>query len=186
MAFQIGLPFVCLFFALALFDGVAYPLMLVLAVLIHEGGHILAARLVKAPLTSLSCGIHGFSLSFDFTSLSYPKECFILLSGSGAGLLSAAFAYGLTPAFAYFSAASAVLALVNLLPIRGLDGGEALACLLNCFLLPDRAHGVCKIVSWAAAILFWLCVLWIQLRIHPNLSLLAASFYLLWRLVKTP
>ncbi len=181
MSFQAGLPFVCLFFALALFDGVKYPLMLVFAVLIHEMGHILAARLVKAPITSLSVGVHGFSMAFDFTALSYGKECFVILSGSVTGLLTAAIAYGISDSLAYFSLVSAVMALLNLLPIRGLDGGEALSCILGCFFLPDRSCRICKAVSWIAAVMFWLAVIWIQLRIHPNLSLLAASFYFLWR-----
>lgn len=181
MSFRLGLPFVCLFFALSLFDGVKYPLMLVLAVLIHELGHILAARLVKAPLSSFSCGIHGFSLAFDFTSLSFGKECFVLLSGSGLGLIAASLAMGLRDSFAYFSAVSAVMALLNLLPIRGLDGGTALSCVLGHFLLPDRSYKITKGISWCAALFFWGCAVWIQLRIHPNLSLLAASFYFLWR-----
>lgn len=186
MSFRLGLPFICLFFALSLFDGVKYPLMLVLAVLIHEGGHILAARMVKAPLTSLSVGIYGFSMAFDFTALSYGKECFVLLAGSGLGLITAGLAAGFSKSMAYFSAASVVMAVINLLPIRGLDGGEALSCILSLFFLPDRTHGIMKAVSWSAAILFWIASVWIQLRIRPNLSLLAASFYFLWRCIREP
>jgi membrane-associated protease RseP (regulator of RpoE activity) len=177
----LGIPFVCLFFVLSLFDGAKYPLMLVLAVLIHELGHILAARLVRAPLASFSCGLHGFSMAFDFTSLSFGKECFVLLAGSGLGLTAAALALGQRDSFAYFSAVSAALSLLNLLPIRGLDGGAALSCVLDHFLLPDRSYKIAKMISWCAALFFWLSAVWIQLRIHPNLSLLAASFYFLWR-----
>lgn len=181
MSFRFGLFFVCLFFALCLFDGVRYPLIPVLAVLIHELGHILAARLVRAPLTSFKVGLHGFSMAFDFTSLSYGKECFVLLSGSGFGLLTAALFLRTDGILACFSAVSAVMALINLLPIRGLDGGAVLFCVLDRFLLPHRSWRIAKAVSWTAAVLFWLAVVWIELRIRPNLSLLTASFYFLWR-----
>ena len=181
MSFRIGMPFICLFFALSLFDGVKYPFMLVLAVLLHEAGHILAARLVKAPLTSLKCGIQGFSLSFDFSALSYGREFFILIAGSVSGLICAAAAYGFNRNFVYFSVVSAVMAIVNLLPIRGLDGGEALACILDYFLLPEQSYRIAKAVSWIASLAFWMCVVWIQLRVHANLSLLAAALYFIWR-----
>ena len=176
-----GLPFVCFFFALSLFDGVKYPFMTLLAVLIHELGHILAARLVKTPISSLSCGIHGFSMTFDFSSLSWRKECFVILSGSMTGLIAASAVRGFGDGLAYFAQVSSVLSLLNLLPVRGLDGGEALFCILNRFLLPHRSDGIAKAVSWCTAVLFWLCAVWIQLRVHPNLSLLAASVYLLLR-----
>ncbi len=181
MSFHLGLPFLCLFFALSLFDGVKYPVMLVLAILIHECGHILAARLSKAPLSAFSVGLHGFSMAFDFSALSYGKECFVILAGSVLGLISAAFALGISHNLAYFSAVSAVMALLNLLPIRGLDGGEALSCILGNFFLPDRTFRICRAVSWVTSIAFWMAAVWIQLRIHANLSLLAAALYFLFR-----
>jgi len=184
MSFKIGLPFICLFFALSLFDGVKYPFMLVTAVIIHEMGHIAAARIVKAPISSLKCGIQGFSLEFDFSTISYIKEFFIIISGSIFGLCSAVTAYGISRDFAYFSAVSAVMSIINLLPICGLDGGEALYCILDAMLLPDRAYRISRAVSWVAAIFFWICVIWIQLRIHPNLSLLAAAMYFIWRSIR--
>ncbi len=181
MSFRMGFPFVCFFFALTLFDGVKYPFMTVLAVLVHELGHILAARLVKTPVSSLSCGIHGFSMAFDFSALSWGKECFIILSGSVAGLIAGTVLRGCGGGWAYFSEVSSVLAVLNLLPIRGLDGGAALFCVLNRFFLPHRSFAIAKTVSWVAALLFWLCAVWIQLRVQPNLSLLAASLYFLFR-----
>jgi len=155
--------------------------MLVLAVLIHEGGHILAARLAKAPLTAFTAGPQGFSLAFDFSALSYGRECFVLLSGSAAGLLASALAFAIDRDAAYFSAVSAVLSLVNLLPVKGLDGGAALSCVLSCFLLPDTVCRITGAVSLTAALLFWMAAVWIQLRIHVNLSLLAAALYFILR-----
>ncbi len=184
MSFRLGVPFVCLLFAIALFDGVTHPFLLLAALLVHEGGHILAARLLGAPLLSFSSGVGGLSLTFDFSALSYPREMAILLSGSGMGLLTALLARLLRPDLVYFSAVSVSLALLNLLPIRGLDGGEALHCLLRCFCLPDRACRIMRAVSLLAAASFWLGVLWIQLRVRPNLSLLCAALFLLYRCTK--
>lgn len=181
MSFQISAPFICLFFAVSLFDGVKYPLMLIFAVGLHELGHILAASLVKAPCVSLRCGVQGLSLRFDFSALSHPREIFILTAGGLFGLLCAAAAYAFSPRLAYFSVVSVVLSLVNLLPVRGLDGGETLACVLDYFFLPDRAYRIEKVVSWVASLAFWVVALWIQLRVKVNLSLLAVALYFLWR-----
>ena len=184
MSFRLGLPFVCLLFAISLFDGVNHPFLLLLALLLHEAGHILTARLVGAPLLTFSAGLCGLSLSFDFSALSYPREMAVLLSGSGMGLFCALLSHLFRPESYYFPAVSASLAIVNLLPIRGLDGGEALHCLFRCFLLPDPACRIMKGISFLAAAAFWLATLWIALRIRPNLSLLAAATCLLFRCTK--
>jgi len=51
-------------------------------------------------------------------------------------------------------------------------------------MLPDRACAFLKVVSLITAGLFWMGAVWIQLRVHPNLSILAASFYFLWQSTK--
>ncbi len=149
-------------------------LIIILAVFLHEAGHILAAKLFEIRINSLSLNPIGASLSFDFSSVGYLREGAVHIAGPLFGLLCAASAYIFFGSAAYrFLGISAVLSAVNLLPIIGLDGGALLKCILSLFFMPDSASVACRAVSHIFLIILWAGVLWIELRVGANLSLLA-------------
>ncbi len=146
----------------------------VLAVILHEAGHILVAKLFGIRVNSLSLNPIGASLSFDFSSVGYIREGLVHLAGPLFGILCAASTYiffGST--MHYFFGISTVLSAVNLLPITGFDGGALLKCILSLFFTPDSVSGTCRVVSYIFLIILWAGVLWIELRVGANLSLLA-------------
>ena len=143
------------------------------AVALHELGHILAARLVGAPLVSLSLKPIGLSMRFDFSRVGYAAEMFVHAGGSIAGIACALTA-ALLPcgSLRIFSGLSLCFAALNLLPIESFDGGGILRALLSLFLMPDTVWRVCRVFSIVTLVLLWAAVLWAELRIGANLALL--------------
>ena len=148
--------------------------LLLAAVLIHELGHIAAARLFGIPLVSFGIKTVGLSLAFDFSEAGYLCEAAVHSGGAAAGIISALLAVCLPLSFAkIYAGASLALALVNLLPIRSFDGGAILAAVLSEFFLPDTVWRITKAVSSLTVLLLWTAVLWIEMRVTANPGLLA-------------
>ena len=160
-------------------------LYLIVALAIHELGHLAAAKLFGIPLVRFRLNPAGGVMTFDFSRTSYLREAAVHLSGPFAGLLSAAVGWIFLRNF-FFTGISVTLAAVNLLPIRGLDGGGVLRCLLNRFCLPDPAWRIGRICSISGVLLLWTAVLWIQLRVRANLELMVFAAALLLKETKTP
>ena len=144
------------------------------AIVLHEAGHIAAAKVVGAPVRSFSIKAVGASLRFDFCGISFGREALVHLGGpltGGASAIIALLIFGERGRF--FCGISTVLSAVNLLPIKGFDGGGVLSCVLASFCLPDRAERISSAVSFSFLMVLWAAVLWIELRVGANLSLLA-------------
>lgn len=116
------------------------------AVAVHEGGHLLYLLLARLPLGEADLSPLGLILSLAPECRLSPKQSLILnLSGCGANFLMAA-------ALAFFpgggmgllraSAVNTALGLANLLPVPGLDGGQALEDLLVLLLGWERGSGL--------------------------------------------
>jgi len=150
------------------------------AVLLHELGHILCARLMKIPLNGCSVRPCGALLTFDFSRTSYLREGCVHLAGAAAGILSAALALRFLGGSAeYFAGISIVLAAVNLLPVRGFDGGGVLHCLLSAVLSPETSEKICRTVSLIVILLLWTAVLWVELRVRADAAMLCFVLYVM-------
>ncbi len=155
------------------------------ALMIHELGHFLAAKILGIPLVRFRPDPMGGIMTFDFSRSTYGREAAVHFSGPAAGLISGAMGWMiLTDPF--FTGISVVLACVNLLPIRGLDGGGILRCVLSRFLSPDTAWKICGVCSICGILLLWTAVLWIELRVTANLGLMAFAAALLLNSTKRP
>ena len=101
-----------------------------LAIALHEGGHLLYMLLARLPLGEISLTPLGLILSLRPECHPAAGESLLLnLSGCAANLAAAA----LLPLFPgggmaalRFSAVNTALGVLNLLPIPGLDGAQAL------------------------------------------------------------
>lgn len=102
------------------------PLAL-LSCALHEGGHIVAISLVGGRVEQVTLTVVGAEITLP-TTLSYPQEFFCALAGPGVNLL---LAWGFAPLSPLFAGLNLALAGLNLLPLRALDGGRALGCLLG-------------------------------------------------------
>ena len=149
-------------------------LAILFAAAAHELGHYLALRLQGAAVTGLRLSPWGAVMDCRRDQLSYGGELLALLAGPLANLvLSAALCLAPHPPETLICA-GLVLGGFNLLPLRRLDGGEALRCGLSYFLGPERGEQIAAAVSrLTAAHGAGLCAL-VMLRGGGNLFLLPA------------
>lgn len=163
--------------------GLRYPAAVTLSLLTHEAGHLLAARALSVPLSRVRLGVCGLNLRFDYSGASARCEIAVCLAGPvlGAAVSLAAARAGLgnVPGGMYFILSGFVLAGVNLLPVRGLDGGAAFAAFLDSVMLPDRSFRVERAVSAVFTALFCALTAYVGLRGGLNLSMLLLSIWFL-------
>ncbi len=108
-------------------DRSAMALPLLGAVTIHEGGHLLCLRIQRIPLEDLDFSFTGMRMQTGFLAEDYRQRMALHLAGCFCNLIAAAaLALPGSPWLLRFSAVNSAVAIFNLLPLRGLDGGAAL------------------------------------------------------------
>lgn len=158
--------------------------ILFFSVLAHEAGHVLCARACGGAFRSLSLSPAGLTLDLGCDTLPYKKELLVHLAGPAANLLLLLPALclirrSLSALRLFFFFCNALLALLHLLPVRGLDGGGALYCALCLHLSPDTAARTVGIVGGGA--LLFLCYGALQLLFsyhNPSLAVLCLALLL--------
>lgn len=123
-------PLAAMLWLALLFCNFEYFFAVLLAALAHECGHLLAARRLGVSFSRLEIGALGAVLFPRRGICSYRTEWLLAAAGPAASLLVAILLWRAPIDFAATLATiSASLALLNLLPIRGLDGGRMLHAL---------------------------------------------------------
>ncbi len=176
-----GLLILC-FIWLCAIEKTFYPLILLLGIIIHEAGHIIAAAAVKAPAKGISSQYFGISLYYDFSKLSYIKELFVHISGAAANFISAALALSLFDSSVctdFFTASSFAFGIFNLIPFRKSDGGRAVSALCALIFTPNTQEKITYILHFVSVLFFWGIAISAQFVYSVNLSLLVLSVYLL-------
>ncbi len=169
---------------MALNDRSGVTAMTLLAALLHECGHLFAARCLGIPPTCLQLDFLGARLEISGHLLSYGSEWILCAAGPLTSLLCAALAaplWHLSPLAQAFSCASLVLGLLNLLPIRSFDGGRMLECALSRFFGPRTAFLCMTLCSFLFLFLLWATAVYFLLRAGDGLSLLCFSMSLFLR-----
>lgn len=130
--------------------------------LLHELGHLVPMLLFGCVPKSVKIGAFGFVIENNSAALSYKHELLISLCGPTVNLLfSVLFALlsksnqdYILPMFVNVG-----LIVVNLLPIRILDGGRALHLFLSQKKSPEYADAALDVTETAAIILLAVCLL---------------------------
>ena len=100
-----------------------------LAGLLHEAGHLAAVLLCGGAPGRLAFEMTGIRMEEPRGGFSPGKEAAVLAAGSAVNLLLAA--GSLAAGWEAFAAGNLLLGLLNLAPVRGLDGGKLLVLLLS-------------------------------------------------------
>lgn len=176
-----GLPELFLLaLAFMLGDGGRFAAIMA-AALLHELGHIIAAALLGTGLRFCRTEVSGISLKYDFSTVSPLREAAVCLAGPALGIAVFLISYR-NGSTAYFAGASAALAIFNLLPISYLDGGCALSAILSAILPPDTVWRICRVLSLFFTAVLWCASVFLMLRTKGDLSVMAVSIYILYRL----
>lgn len=128
------------------------------AALLHEAGHLTAAALLRVPVDTVTLCPLGAEIRLVPALRSYQSELLLSLSGPLIGLLPALpLAFGIPlPVWVKGLGISALsLSLINLLPVRGLDGGDALSCLLSPRIGIEKTDAILSGLSFCALFLLW-------------------------------
>lgn len=169
-----------------LLNGIGDTLPILLAALLHEGGHGLACLILRVPIRFFRPTAAGAVIGYDASALSYTREAWIAAAGPLMNLAGVFLCFPGTcgRARALFGISSLALAFFNLLPIRHLDGGVLIASFLLPRLGPVRGEILCEKISRIFTVLLWMGAVSAQMRCGGNLSLLIISVYLLTKIAE--
>lgn len=161
------------------------------AAILHELGHIVAAKLCGIHLTGLSLDLLGARLYTGSEQISYGKEAFLCAAGPFVNLVC----FLLTlPCVIYagdgklygfltvFCISSGFLCLFNLLPVIGFDGGRIFICTVSRFSDGYSGETVLKVLSFICIFTLWSISVYILMRCGSSLSVFVFSVSLFTRL----
>lgn len=142
------------------------------SVVLHELGHGAAALLLGREIRSVRLLPSGISLGLS-PPASYREELFIAAAGPFMNLCYGALAVLLPPELREaVTALSLFLAVLNLLPIRSLDGGRILYALLAPRLGEGAAEGVLRFFDGVCLLMLFILALYLFFYTAANLALL--------------
>ncbi|MEE0835613.1 MAG: hypothetical protein U0M08_04325 [Clostridia bacterium] len=144
------------------------------AAAVHELGHIAAAKLMRIGISTITLLPLGADISFS-RMRSYREELVTASAGAAFNLVIAVFCLPLAKSeFAnLFVTSNIALAVINLLPIKTLDGGGTLkSVLLICF-PQDTADRISSFISSLFLLTLWLLSVFLMLSSDGGFSLFA-------------
>ena len=185
MKIKVGFFAILLFLSLLLSHSVFF-LASLLAALLHELGHLFAAYLRRIRMKELSVGLFGFGLMPKDSLYSYSDEIFLCLSGPLSNFLFGFLAlflskYISSPFLISFLFSSFAFGILNLLPIKGFDGGRILRALLLLRAPLSVAETLLNIFSFFFIFCLWTLSVYLLLRSASSLSLFVFSLSLFSR-----
>lgn len=186
MKIKISFFAVMLFLAL-LAEHSIFSLAAALAALTHELGHLATAALCRIRMKECVLGIYGAGLVPDSGIYSYRREILLCAAGPltnfflGFTVLWLTLGQGSEWAQS-FAVASFSLGGMNLLPIRGFDGGRILYARICLAHSPLTAHRLLTVCSFLCVFFLWCCSVYCLLRAAASLSLFVFSLSLFCRL----
>lgn len=159
------------------FDPVGTTVLCLLASLIHELGHLTAMLCLRDRPACVTLGVFGMRIERRPTQrLSYGSLCAVSLAGPLANVVCAVVLSGEA------ATVHTVLAVLHLLPVTSLDGGEALYALLCCRLSEERAERVLLICSVTVIVPLTVAGVYLLFGGGYNYTLLMLAIYLILRM----
>ena len=185
----VGLIPALLLISMLILQPAGMALTSLLAAVIHEGGHLFAAKRLKIPLRSLDIGPLGATIRVRGGLISYGKEFLLCAAGPAANFLSAGAVFILyrlslcgEKFTVDFCTVSMMLGILNLLPVESFDGGRILCCAVGVFFGPAAACSALRVFSFISVTGLWMLSVYLLLRFGCSLSLFIFTLSLFYRI----
>ncbi len=196
--------------AMMISDRLIIILLYFFAAALHELGHIAAARLLGLEVTELRFSYCGVRMRMDGGMMSYKKEILIAASGPLANIaviMTAVSAltlmrisvesaqnscidlinnnlFTISGTLCFVSLSSLLQCMINLLPVRTLDGGRVIYCALAHIFGERVAERSLGVLSALSAFFLWTVALYLMLKISSGLGIYVFSACLFFGTVK--
>ena len=162
-------------------DGARLFVLVLAACFLHETGHCGVAHCFGCRVYAIHLTSAGAEMKLDpKTTLSYTQDALLAFAGPAVNLLTAWLAArgGAT----LFAGLNLCFGILNLLPIRPLDGGRILTDLVS-FFRPELAENIhfALSASVSGALLGLGCVTWIR---WGNLTFLCTAVWIVAKMLK--
>lgn len=181
---KITFPFAAVVTAMLLCCDEKVVLLCFTSSLFHECGHLLFMYLFGDIPSLIEFGVFGIRIErTQKKNIPYKKEALIALGGIFINLPVALWGiiyYYISGAVTGFEVffVNAVIASVNMLPVKVLDMGRALECLLLCFIKPEKTYRVLDTVSLFSVNAFAVGVVLYTVFSSVNISLIFITLYI--------
>lgn len=198
---KIGIGGALMLSAMVISDKIWVFLTYLLAALIHEIGHLLAAKMLKIKVDEVKLDFSGARICVDERLTSYRDEFLLSLAGPFANIASIFLILttykiiGIQPMVlfdcadifmmtgdpeiqgmcGFFILSSFIQAFINLLPVKTFDGGRILYCALAGLFSEKVADRVLSSASLLSAFLLWTIALYLMLRISSGIGVYVFS-----------
>ncbi len=162
------------FLGLIFIEPSVYLGLIFLSVLLHEAGHLLIMAVYGIGIESVTILPIGIDIKRQRKYISYQREIILALAGIAVNLLI----FFIFRKYEFFAYTNLLYALVNLIPVKGLDGGNALEAFLLSVCDCRRAERILRIVSFIFLVILWMLGVYILFVLNGNISIFALSVFL--------
>lgn len=173
--FSVTFPFCAIVTLMLYIDKTGFMSISLAAVLVHEAGHFIAMRILKIKPREISLSLRGVLIVSPGVATDVGR---LIVAGAGpaaniiTGVVSFALGFN-TVGYVHF-----IVAVYNLLMIKGLDGGEIVSALMNICGYGEK-RWIPLIVSYVS-IGFLITAGTSILLFYGNVSLILLGIYLLF------
>ena len=188
----IGLPFtkirisifsIILVAAVFFADASVYTFELLLAAFLHECGHVASMKAFGVKIHSIEILPSGALICSDSELLEYKKEAVIAISGVFINLIFALTAYVFYLFIGdiyslFFCLSNALLLLINIVPVKTLDGNRALTAIIYGALPYEKAQKIMDTVEYLSFVLLVFLAWGLLMLTGCNFSLVIFCVYI--------
>ena len=107
-------------------------MLIIIALAAHEAAHILSAVLLKIKFDKFKITLFGFNFDADLENIIFIKKLLLFISGPACNLFL--FLMFRNTDYNRFAEINAFLAMINMIPVVPLDGGNICKSVLEVFL----------------------------------------------------
>ena len=164
-------------------DKTGYMLPALFAIVLHEMGHLFMMWILECSPKRIKLIPASVQITAPFQKR-YRNDFLVAACGPFVNILLFLTLYFNYLVFKnevtlYFALLNLVIGVFNLLPLKGLDGGTILFCILEKSKGPDKASVILKIITLVLAVAIILAAITLTVRGKINISIYIMGIYLL-------